>query len=129
VGADLVGEWELTTTSERGTRTSMMKIFGDLTGRYESFGGEIPMKNIKLEGDQLTFSLELGWADRTFQMDFKGKLDGKTLKGQMSSERGTREVTGKKVEKAAQPATPAPAPTSEEASETNAAKTSEASGN
>ncbi len=117
VGADLVGEWELTTTSERGTRTSMMKIFGDLTGRYESFGGEIPMKNIKLEGDQLTFSLELGWADRTFQMDFKGKLDGKTLKGQMSTERGTSEVTGKKVEKKA----PAPAPTEAPSSPDSAA--------
>jgi hypothetical protein len=31
-------------------------------------------------------------------MAFKGKLDGKTLKGQMVSERGTSEITGKKLE-------------------------------
>jgi hypothetical protein len=98
VGIPLIGKWELTTTSDRGTRTSMMTINGDLTGRYEFFGGEIPMKDIKLEGDQVTFGIEMGWGDRTFQMDFKGKLDGKTLKGELSSERFTSQVVGKKLE-------------------------------
>ena len=97
VGAPLVGKWELTTTSERGTRTSMMVIDGDMTGRYEFFGGDVPMKNIKLEGDQVTFILEMSWGDRTFRLDFKGKLDGTILKGQMTSERGTSEVVGKKL--------------------------------
>lgn len=97
VGAELVGEWELTTTSDWGTRTSMMRIYGDLTGRYEFFGGEIPMKDIKLEGDQVTFSIEMGFRDETFQIDFKGKLDGATLTGQLTSPRGTSDVTGKKV--------------------------------
>lgn len=100
VGAELVGKWKLTTTSDFGTRTSMMRIDGDLTGRYEFFGGEIPMKNIKLEGDQVTFLLEMGFGDRTFQMDFKGKLDGKTLKGGLTSERGTSQVVGRKAEAA-----------------------------
>jgi len=100
VGAALIGKWELTTTSDFGTRTSMMRIDGDLTGRYEFFGGEIPMKNIKLEGDQVTFLLEMGFGDRTFQMDFKGKLDGKTLNGELVSDRGTSEVVGKKVKEA-----------------------------
>ena len=97
VGIPLIGKWEMTTTSERGTRTSMMMINGDLTGRYEFFGGEIPMKDIKLEGDQVTFGIEMGWGDRTFQMNFKGKLDGKTLKGELSSERFTSQVVGKKL--------------------------------
>ena len=109
VWAALVGKWELTTTSERGTRTSLLTIEGDLTGRYESFGGEIPIKDLKLEGDQLSFNIEGGFGDRAFKMEFKGKLDGKTLNGQMNSERGTREVTGKKleaqVETKAEPAT------------------------
>lgn len=104
-GTELIGEWELTTTSDFGTRTSMMRIFGDLTGRYESFGGEIPMKNIKIEGDQVTFAIETFFG----QLDFKGKLDGKNLKGQMESDRGTSDITGKKVEKKKPmaPATPA----------------------
>ena len=100
VGIPLIGKWELTTTSDRGTRTSMMMIYGDLTGRYEFFGGEIPMKDIKLEGNQVTFAIEMGFGDRTFRLDFKGKLDGKSLKGELVSERGTSEVVGKKAEAA-----------------------------
>ncbi len=95
IGAPLIGKWDLTTTSERGTRTRMLTIFSDMTGRYESFGGEIPIKDLKLEGDQVTFIIEMGFGDRTFKMDFKGKLDGKSLTGQLVSERGATEVAGK----------------------------------
>ena len=100
VGAPLIGKWELTTTSERGTRTRMLTIFGDMTGRYESFGGEIPIKDVKLEGDQVTFVIEMGFGDQTFRLDFKGKLDGKSLTGELASERGTTEVAGKMLEAA-----------------------------
>jgi len=100
VGSALVGTWELTSTSEQGSRTSMLTIYGDMTGRYEMFGGEIPIKDLKLEGDQASFKVELGFGDQTFQMEFKGKLDGKTLKGQLVRPNGTSEVTGKKIEAA-----------------------------
>jgi hypothetical protein len=100
-GANLIGAWELATTSDQGPRTGMLTVFGDLTGRYELFGGEIPIKEIKLEGDQVAFSVEMGFGDQAFKLDFKGKLDGKTLKGEVTSPRGTREVTGKKMEPAA----------------------------
>ena len=99
-GSALIGKWEVTSTSERGTRTGMLTVYGDMTARYEMFGGEIPVKGLKLEGDQVTFYIEFGPTDQTFKMEFKGKLDGKTLKGQMVSERGTSEVTGKKIEAA-----------------------------
>ena len=101
-GVELIGEWELTTTSERGTRTRLLRVEPDLSGRYESFGGEVPVKDLKLEGDQVSFNIERGFGDRVFTMEFKGKLDGNTLNGQMNSERGTREVTGKRVEKKAE---------------------------
>ncbi len=97
IGAALVGKWELTSTSERGTRTSMLTVNGDLSGRYESFGGEIPVKDLKLEGNQVTFAIEMGFGDQTFKLDFKGTLDGDALKGQTTSERGTSEIAGKKL--------------------------------
>ncbi len=96
--ADLVGKWEMASTSDRGPRTSMLTVFGDLTGRYETFGGEVPFKDLKIEGGDVTFSLESGFGDQTFTLTFKGKLDGKSLKGEVTSPRGTREVTGKKIE-------------------------------
>lgn len=109
LGLALIGTWEITSVSDFGTRTTTMKIFPDMTGRYEVFDSEIPMKNLKLEGDQVTFLLEMGWGDMTFELDFKGKLEGKTIKGEMDSDRGTSDITGKKVEKTKKkkPATPA----------------------
>lgn len=104
IGTALIGRWEITRTTDRGTRTSLLVIDTDLTGRYESFGGEIPIKDVKLEGDQVSFKTEMSFGDQTFVTEYKAKLDGKTLKGQSVSERGTNELTGKKVE-------PTPAPT------------------
>jgi hypothetical protein len=97
-GAPLIGTWELSSNTEMGPRTGMMTIEPDLTGTYEVFGSDTPIRNIKLEGDKVTFAVEMGFGDQTFRLDFDGKLDGKTLKGKMNSEMGANDVTGKKVE-------------------------------
>ncbi|MBP8303341.1 MAG: hypothetical protein KBE04_04350 [Phycisphaerae bacterium] len=103
IGAALIGKWEITRTTEQGTRTNLLVIDPDLSGRYESFGGEVPIKDLKIEGDQVTFKTEMRFQDQTFVTDYKAKLDGKTLKGQSTSERGTNELAGKKLD-------PTPAP-------------------
>jgi hypothetical protein len=100
LGSGLIGKWELTTTTDRGPRASLLTVFGDLSGRYEMFGGEIPIKEIKLNGDQVAFAIETGFGDQTFTLDFKGKLEGKALKGETTSPRGTRAVVGKKLDAA-----------------------------
>ena len=97
IGTALIGNWELTTTSERGTRTQMLKIYPDLTGRYEIFGSFMPVRDLKLEGDQVTFGIELGFGDQTFQMDFKGTLQDGSLTGNFITPRGEQSVTGKKI--------------------------------
>ncbi len=96
-GGALIGKWILTSVSERGTRNLLMTVNPDLTGRYEFFFSEIPMKDLKLEGNQVTFTVESSFGDQTFKSDFKGALQDETLKGQMTSERGTSEITGKKL--------------------------------
>jgi hypothetical protein len=108
VGAALVGTWELSETIYGKTTTSIMKINGDLTGKYEEpSGDEIIIKNLKLESDQVTFFLEVGMEDLVMRRDFKGKLDGKilrgefdgkTIKGEHSFEKYTKKVTGKKID-------------------------------
>jgi len=103
-GAALIGKWELTTTTDQGTRTSALIVRGNLSGRYESFGGEIPVKDLKLDGNQVSFKVMMGFGDQAQEREFKGTLDGKALKGQMTSPNGTREITGKKLEAAPAPA-------------------------
>ena len=101
MGKAVIGKWELTTTSDRGTRTRMLTIYPDMTGRYEWFGGaEMAIQDLKLEGNAVTFAIATSFGDQTFRMDFKGTLAGKTLKGQITSNRGTTEVDGRKMESA-----------------------------
>jgi hypothetical protein len=103
LGAEIIGKWELTSVSDMGTWNTLMIINPDLSGRYEFFS-EIPMKDIKFENGQLTFAVEFGPEDQRFHMDFKGKVAGQTLKGQMTSDRGTSEITGKRLPPATAPA-------------------------
>jgi hypothetical protein len=102
-GAALIGKWELTSTSDRGPRTNTLIVRGDLTGRYESFGGETPVQDLKLEGNQVSFKVVTSFGDQTRETAFKGTVEGKTLKGQITTQNGTREVTGKKIEAAPAP--------------------------
>jgi hypothetical protein len=100
IGAPLVGKWELTSTSDRGTYTYVLTIYGDMTGRSQFFGSEIPIRDLKLEGDQVTYTVDWVWGDRTYTMNFKGTLDGKSLTGQFTADWGTSEVSAKKIEAA-----------------------------
>ncbi len=78
----IVGTWELASTSRRGPRTRTLTINEDLTGVYQGRNREFPVTDIKLEGNQLSFNVHMQWREREFLMEFKGTLDGSTLKGQ-----------------------------------------------
>ncbi|MHC4496055.1 MAG: hypothetical protein ACYSYM_09560 [Planctomycetota bacterium] len=100
-GGALVGKWELTTTSDRGTRTRILTIYGDMTGRYQIFGdteAAVQILDLKLEGTSATFNMDMGSADQSFRIGFEGTLDGAALKGRFTSSRGDSEVTGKRID-------------------------------
>ena len=96
-GQALVGTWELTTESERGTRTRTLVINEDLTGTYKGRNREFPVTDLTIEGNQVSFNVKMSFNEREFTLEFKGTLDGKTLTGEFISSRGSRDVTGKKV--------------------------------
>jgi hypothetical protein len=45
----------------------------------------------------VSFKVTVKFGDREVPMEFKGKVEGTALKGAFTTQRGTREVTGKKV--------------------------------
>ncbi len=94
----LVGTWELTTESERGTRTRELVINEDLTGTYESRDREFPVTDVTVEGNQVSFNIEMSFGEREFAFEFSGTLEGDSLNGEFTSPRGSREVTGKRAE-------------------------------
>ncbi len=95
--AAVIGTWELTSESSRGTRTRTLKINEDFTGVYIGRNRETPVTDLKLKGDQLSFKVKMEWRDREFTMDFDGTVKGNSIEGTWTTSRGVRDVIGKKI--------------------------------
>lgn len=89
------GTWELTQTSERGERKQLLIIYADMTALY----GPSELDTFKIEENKITFKMTRSFGDRTFEMEFKGTIEGDKLTGEMTSgpDRPAQAVTGKKV--------------------------------
>lgn len=123
VGKDVIGEWDLNINSDMRDMTGKLIIDKDLSAVYtiyfEDFGGEtttaaagprrgfeIEVSNLKINGPNITFTTGSG----QFSQEFKGKITGDKIEGEMTSENfGTSKITGKKVapKPVATPAKPA----------------------
>jgi hypothetical protein len=97
IGTELIGTWEVTTTSEWGTHTQLLKIYPDWTGRYEVFGSFLPVSDLSLENDKLLFTVDMSFGDNDFYLDFEGTLKDNSLTGLFEHPRGESQVTGKKL--------------------------------
>lgn len=98
---NVAGKWELTWETPRGTSTMTLNLTQDGTkvaGTATMRMGDVPIKDAKLDGNTLSFTLELGRGDRTFEMQCKATVDGDAMKGTMSNPRGgDRPFTGKRA--------------------------------
>ncbi|GAH48208.1 unnamed protein product, partial [marine sediment metagenome] len=93
VGAALVGQWELEITSDSGSRKQLLRVNPDLSGIF----GPIAIKKIDLNNDEVAFKTVLEFGEQKFEISFTGKLDDRKLTGELTSSRGTRQVTGQKI--------------------------------
>ena len=89
----LIGTWILQSTSEQGTRKQRLRVNPDMSGLY----GSIPVKDVALEGNKVTFKIVLEFGDQSFEIGFAGKLEGSKLVGEMTSSRGSWKIAGTKV--------------------------------
>lgn len=94
--ANVVGKWELTTTSQQGTRTHVLTINKNMTGTYQTRNGEIPIRNLKVDGNKISFKIEAAGGQGS-ESQFSGEINDANIRGQITSERGTRDFTGRKM--------------------------------
>ncbi|MBC8468260.1 MAG: hypothetical protein H8D56_02210 [Planctomycetes bacterium] len=92
-GTALIGTWNIESTSERGARKQRLIVNPDMSALY----GAIPIKEVSLEGDVVSFKIVLEFGDQTFEMGFKGKLSDTKLTGELTSSRGSQKITGTKA--------------------------------
>lgn len=98
---NVAGKWELTWETPRGTSNMTLNLTQDgtkVTGTATMRMGDVPIKDAKLDGNNLSFTVELGRGERTFEMQYKATVDGDNMKGTMSGGRGAeRPFTGKRA--------------------------------
>ena len=88
-----IGTWTLTSDFNGRSYDQRLRINGDMTGLY----GSLPIEDAKLENNQLAFKATSSFGNREFTWNYKGNIDGNSMKGEITTGQGTREVTGKKV--------------------------------
>jgi hypothetical protein len=96
IGAALVGQWELDITTENGSRKQLLRINPDLSAMY----GPMAIKKVNLDENKVAFKTELQFGERKIEIGFTGQLDGRKLSGELTSSRGSQQVTGKKIRSA-----------------------------
>ena len=105
--ANVAGEWEMTSETQRGTMTTIFTFEQDgntLTGSLEGQrGGEVPISSGSVEGNVVTFSVvrgggNRGTGNRSMEMTYTGTVEGNSITGTMSTPRGEREFTMTRVE-------------------------------
>ena len=93
IGAALVGQWELEISSDSGSRKQLLRINPDLSAML----GPIAVKKVNLDDNKIAFKTELEFGEEKFEIGFAGNLDGRKLSGELTSSRGSQQVTGKKI--------------------------------
>ncbi|HAK94650.1 MAG TPA: hypothetical protein DCM87_06520, partial [Planctomycetes bacterium] len=95
--AALAGAWEFTRETPQGARTSTLTVKDDLTATYAVRDTTVPVADLRVEGDKVSFKVTMKFNDREVVMEFKGTLKGDTLAGELTTPRGAREAVGRKV--------------------------------
>lgn len=83
LAADISGTWKGTAETENGTleRTFVFKVEGStLTGETTSnFLGKSTIDNGKVDGDKLSFTINVKFQDNDMKLDYKGEVKGEEL--------------------------------------------------
>jgi hypothetical protein len=110
---DATGTWELSYETQRGARTLTVTLVQEETtvtgtatlqmmGPPGGGGGggtrEVEISDGKMEGDQLSFTLNMGMGERTFSQSFVATVTGDTMEGTMTTPRGENPFTGTRKE-------------------------------
>lgn len=99
--AKVAGQWEITRQfGDRGPVTSKLSFEQDgenLKGTIEGRRGEAPLTGT-VKGNEVTFSFSMPGRDgETRTLEYKGTVDGDTMKGQTETPRGKSEWTAKRA--------------------------------
>lgn len=103
---DFGGRWEMTRETPRGTMTQVLTLEQDgeeWSGTMTFMQREVALTNVQVDGDRLTFTLELpmrrpgGGGGGAIEQRFTGTLKGDEISGEMEGPRGAQPMVLKRA--------------------------------
>ena len=112
--ADVAGNWKAEFDTQIGIQKYIYEfkvagatVTGKATFEREQAKGEVPLKEIKVTGDDISFVEPLNFDGTEIRIEYKGKISGDEMKlTRQVGEFATEELVAKRVKEGA--ATPAP---------------------
>ena len=97
--ADVTGKWVGKMETPNGSRDVVFNLKQDgdkLTGTTTGRGGDTPIADGAVKGDDVTFSVTRKFQDQEFKTDYKGTVTGATMKMKFEMMGQARELDLKK---------------------------------
>lgn len=98
--AGIDGKWTATADTPNGPMTTTFNFKADgskLTGTVSGRGGEVPIEEGKIDGNNISFVRTMERNGEKMQMKYSGTLSGDELKIKVQTPRGEREMTAKRT--------------------------------
>ncbi len=91
----LAGNWKLMVDSQLGKNERGLNVAKDMTAVYVAEDEEFEVEDLAVDGDAVSFMVTLALQGQELPLEFKGKLDGDNLTGEMFMDGSSvAEVTG-----------------------------------
>lgn len=88
------GSWDTMATTPIGNQASVWTILDDGTGILSSDQGEQPVDGIVVDGNNVSFDLDIDAGGQFLTLSFSGVIEGDSLTGAFASDFGDFDVTG-----------------------------------
>ncbi len=99
--ADIAGKWTATMPGRDGQTREVAYTFksegGTVTGTTQGRQGERPLENLKVDGDNISWSQTMNMGGESRTMNYTGKIAGEEIKVKMKAGEMEREFTMKKA--------------------------------
>lgn len=89
-----VGAWDVNINTPLGDQASVWTIAADGTGSMAGEQGEQLLEGIMLDGNSISFSVDIDAGGQSLSMSFTGTVDGDSLSGEFDTDFGAFGVTG-----------------------------------
>ena len=95
----VAGNWKLTMQTPFGEQTPTLKISdqGGYSGTLESPAGAAELEELKVEGNNLSFTAKVQTPMGKFPVSFRASVEGDALEGTFKTMLGVTEFTGVRI--------------------------------